>query len=439
VKISRSLAIRSQHEAGLNVLFDSLMGCCIVANTITMLVELQWMGYKASVLLELYEDDGSWKHADFWFMIFDHSFNIVFCIELGFRMWLMRLRYFHELFNIFDFGIVMLTSIQLYVLEPMAFNSGGKMSLFRLLRFGRTVRVLRIVRVMRLFTELRVLVQTFISSMRALAWSMVFLFLLMVISAVFLSFSLQDFIVEPANNYTTRVWVNKYYGNSMNAIYTIFEVTLAGCWPQYLRPLVEQVSGFYVIFNLVYISVVVFAVTRIITALFLKETLQVASNDAEAQANDQGRKRKECIDRLRAVFNAVDTSGDGKLSLDEFNRICRNPDAQVYLRMLEIDISNAEGLFHMLDVKMVGEITFEDFLKGLMRLKGGARAVDMVAMMRTQDQLLTDLERVAQQTSELHANFVKGGMRSMRSMSISLAVAPQTPLPRHRSRESTQW
>ena len=49
---------------------------------------------------------------------------------------------------------------------------------------------------MRLFTELRILVQTFISSMRALAWSMVFLFLLMVISAVFLSYSLQDFIIE---------------------------------------------------------------------------------------------------------------------------------------------------------------------------------------------------------------------------------------------------
>jgi len=313
----------------------------------------------------------------------------------------LRCRYFCDASNVFDFFIVMSTSIQLYVLDPLSFKTGGKLSLFRLLRFVRTIRVLRMIRVMRMFTELRVLVQTFISSMRALMWSMVFLFFIMVLSAVFITFALQDFIMVDTNSYNARVWVTHHYGDPMSAFYTMFEVTLAGCWPQYFRPLVEKVSGYYSIFVFGYVSVVVFAVTRIITALFLKETLQVAANDAEQQSLEQKKKRKGYIDKLRRVFDAVDTSGDGKLSLAEFILICHSSDVQVYLKMLELDVSNAENLFHLLDPHDVGEISFEEFLQGVMRLKGHARSLDIVAMMRAQDHLCVDMQHLSEQVDKL--------------------------------------
>ena len=51
-------------------------------------------------------------------------------------------------------------------------------------------------------------------------------------------------------------------------------------------------SGWYSIFIFVYIGVVVFGLKSIITALFLKETLQVASQDAEQQAHDQAKQNR---------------------------------------------------------------------------------------------------------------------------------------------------
>merc|ERR1712023_181850 len=52
---------------------------------------------------------------------------------------------------------------------------------------------------------------------------------------------------------------------------------------------------------------------------------------------------------------------------------------------MELDIEDADAVFNMLDTEATGEITFEDFLKGITRLKGQARALDMVAIMITTD------------------------------------------------------
>jgi len=222
------------------------------------------------------------------------------------------------------------------------------------------------------------------------------------ICALFVCFSIQDFVKDETNSLDMRLWVVHHYGSSMMATYTMFEVTMAGCWPNYFRPLVDRISGWYSIFVFLYISVVVFAVTRIITALFLKETLQAAANDADQQAAEQARARAGVIDKLRTVFSAVDTSGDGSLSFEEFELICHNPDVIVYLKMLDLEVSNAEGLFHLLDYKNCGEINFEEFLKGVLRLKGQARSLDLVALMRAHDCIHEDVLHIMKTLDDMH-------------------------------------
>ena len=69
--------------------------------------------------------------------------------------------------------------------------------------------------------------------------------------------------------------------------------------------------------------------------------------------------------------------------------------------MLELDVTNAEGLFNLLDREMTGEISFEDFLRGVMRLKGHARSLDMVSMMRANDRIHFDVQQLALQVGDL--------------------------------------
>lgn len=74
------------------------------------------------------------------------------------------------------------------------------------------------------------------------------------------------------------------YGTTSRSFYTVFELTFSGGWPNYARNLVEDVHWAYAVFFFVYIIAVTFAMFRIITTLFLRDTLALASNDAEAAA-----------------------------------------------------------------------------------------------------------------------------------------------------------
>merc|ERR1711988_345569 len=47
-----------------------------------------------------------------------------------------------------------------------------------------------------------------------------------------------------------------------------------------------------------------------------------------------------------------------------------------YLSSLNIEIREAKSIFNLLDLDKSGEVTIEEFIFGLMRLKGNAKAID---------------------------------------------------------------
>jgi hypothetical protein len=167
----------------------------------------------------------------------------------------------------------------------------------------------------------------------------------------------------------------------------VFEATFAGCWPSYFRPLVFDVHGSFAIFVVLYVTLVIFAVTRIITALFIKDTLVVASNDADMMTQEKLKAKEAYVKKLRHLFKVLDVAGDGKLKEDEFELVLSNPKVKSWLQVLELDIHDAKGLFHVLD-DGDGVVTFEEFLSGLLRLKGQARTMDVVDIMHRSQEMM---------------------------------------------------
>merc|ERR1719183_3002120 len=99
--------------------------------------------------------------------------------------------------------------------------------------------------------------------------------------------SLQDFI-----------W--RHFGTWTNAMFTIFEITMApGGFIQYRR-LYEEVHPLFGMFFVVYVCLVTFAVVRVITAMFLKATLAASSADENANAEEKQREQADYIFGLKA-------------------------------------------------------------------------------------------------------------------------------------------
>jgi len=285
-----------------------------------------------------------------------------------------------------DCGVVVITTLEVFVLTPLA-TSFGNVSVVRLMRLAKFTRVFKAARTFRAFKSLRVLIGTMFYSFSSTFWSLVVLFVFQLMGAIFMCQSLHDFIVDPAEESETRIWVNQMYGNGSKSFWTIFELTFSGCWPNYARRIVEEVSPYYSIFYFAYVYIVVFVATRIVAALFMKETLQHASQDTEMMVRAQASKTTFLKQKLSDLFDEADKSGDGFLDRGELRELLSHQKVTLWMKELGVDVDDSEMLFALLDDGS-GEIARSEFVNGITRLRGEACAVDLIPLAATVQRIL---------------------------------------------------
>jgi len=388
--------------------FEAITGMCIVVNIIFIFLGLEYEGYKTSVALGL-STAGEWPNLDLFLTVMEYVFCVIFLLELVVRLYSQRMRYFYnaqiEWLNVMDCIIVVFSVCDLFIIRFLNAPETN-LTLLRGLRFFRMVRIARVFRTFEFFAKLRILMGTIVASFLALVWSMVLLFITMLMFSMIMCQLVQPYFTDAAIDGDTISWMNEHYGTAGRSLWTVFELTFSGGWPNYVRTLVEHVSSIFAYVFAVYISLVVFAMTRIITALFLKDTLQVAANDAEMVIQEKMNEKKNYAKKLMDVFQGADHTGDGKITLHEFETFLAEPRVQSYLATLELDTHETKTLFGMLD-DGDGEVTAEEFVQGAMRLKGTARSQDVVSIMH-------DFNAVRKIVEELRDHFMGARSRPAR-------------------------
>merc|ERR1719324_697857 len=159
----------------------------------------------------------------------------------------------------------------------------------------------------------------------------------------------------------------------------MFEITVApGAWAAIGRLIIFEVDGLYAIFFLGYVWGVTFAIIRVITALFLKNTLAVAANDEETAREDRKRKNQQDLSHLKAIFKKADTDQSGFVTLKEFTRVMKKPRVAHWLAAVGLEVSELEKLFALMDDGDDGQVSIEEFTDGAMRIRGDAKSSDLV-------------------------------------------------------------
>jgi len=275
-----------------------------------------------------------------------------------------------------------------------------KISLFRPLRCIRLLRALRVLQGIKLFISLRVLVGTIAASFLALFWSISLLIMIMLMAALFLCQLLSSAVDDAAIEPVRREWIYTMYGTSARAFYTVFEFTFSGGWPNYARPLVEDVSPGFGVFFFVYIVAVVFAIFRIISALFLRDTLALAAADADIAIQDKMNQKEAYAAKLLEFFLAADVSGDGHLTHSEFDAMLTDPKVKTWFSIMEVDVHETAEFFSLL-ANDQGLVSAEEFVKSIPRLKGQARAQDLIAVRLKSQHISGDLADLRKTVSGL--------------------------------------
>merc|ERR1719313_1868401 len=134
----------------------------------------------------------------------------------------------------------------------------------------------------------------------------------------------------------------------------MFQMTVApGGFVQPCR-LLWGISRVYVFFFIPYTWGVTFAIIRVITAMFLKETLAVAAQDQENAVMEREKKKKRDVEHLRVIFEEADMDGNYAVTEDEFRVLLESPKIRHWLGVLELEVRDVHSLFKLLDTSGAG-------------------------------------------------------------------------------------
>jgi len=337
------------------------------------------------------------------FQIIDLCFVFVFTLELLFRLLVEKGSFISDFANAFDTVLVVLGWLA-WLLGGFGFGAMDEILIMRFVRVLKSLRAVRLLRTFRFFKGLRFLVKACYCFLPSLLWAMVLLAVFICIGALVQGSLLQDFILDDGANMDDRQWIWNRYGTAYRALYTFYEITFAGNWPTSARPVMDKAGHPFVIIFVVYVTFVVFATLRVVTAVFLKDTLDAARNDDEAMVSERLRNRETYVDKLESVFNAITGDSDGFITEERLTTVLANPKAQAYFQTLDVDILESHSLFRMLD-NGDGVITHSEFVDGIVRCKGPARAMEQVAMraeLRQMDFKVTKLINALQEGHLIH-------------------------------------
>eukprot|EP00747_Dinoflagellata_sp_TGD_P216324 gnl/TRDRNA2_/TRDRNA2_88893_c0_seq1.p1 gnl/TRDRNA2_/TRDRNA2_88893_c0~~gnl/TRDRNA2_/TRDRNA2_88893_c0_seq1.p1 ORF type:complete len:719 (+),score=148.61 gnl/TRDRNA2_/TRDRNA2_88893_c0_seq1:49-2205(+) len=332
-----------------------------------------------------------------WFVHVNRTFAVLFTIELLFRIAAQRLDFIkggEARWNLFDSVLVGTAVVE-------EIFGGANFSFVRIIRMLRLVKVLRIIRVLRFLRELRMMLCCVFNSMVSLMWAMLLLALIMFLfsiccmqGATLYLTALNDEEMEaaqqPGADGQAALWseFHTYYGSlGTTALTMLYSISGGNSWGDAVRPLME-VSIFYSMLFSIYIVFVVFGVLNVLTGVFVDSAMSLKDRDLLIQGEME--KNSMFLQDMHELFNEMNEDETDDVSWDELKRYLNNEMVNAYFAANDLDVSDAESIFKLIDLDHSGTVTIEEFCLGCLRLKGPAKCLDVVHMLQES----TDITRL---------------------------------------------
>eukprot|EP00421_Protoceratium_reticulatum_P011283 CAMPEP_0168398948 /NCGR_PEP_ID=MMETSP0228-20121227/21841_1 /TAXON_ID=133427 /ORGANISM="Protoceratium reticulatum, Strain CCCM 535 (=CCMP 1889)" /LENGTH=485 /DNA_ID=CAMNT_0008412465 /DNA_START=45 /DNA_END=1502 /DNA_ORIENTATION=+ len=357
--------------------YEAFFCCLIGANALVMALEAQHSGINVGRQLQNDSTEVAWPGAKDAFHLMDWIFGLAFCFEVVVKILVLRCHFFRELWNLIDLVIVVIWTIgevigNLGSLDPQ---------LLRLARLARLLRMLRLVRRIQGFDALYLMTTAIRGSISILVWTSAMLLVIQMLLALLLNQFLIEFYFKDPHPEEELKEVWEYCGTFTRALYSMFEITLAN-WPTVGRALSENVSEVFMLFSVLHKLTIGFAIVGVVNGVFMQETFKVAATDDTIMLRQKETAARIHRRKMKLLFEHADTSGDGQLTLDEFHEVVSDPQIKTWLASMEIDAADVDNLYSLLDQTGEGRLSATELIRGMLKLKGPARAIDLANLMR---------------------------------------------------------
>merc|ERR1711957_609982 len=101
------------------------------------------------------------------------------------------------------------------------------------------------------------------------------------------------------------------------------------------------------------------------------------------------------------LFVEADVDGSGSLSWYEFQEFVQDERIKAFFMALELDMSALSTIFQLLDTSGDGKLEALEFVEGCIKLRGGARKVDVTILHNENSIVMEKLESLEQSLKSL--------------------------------------
>lgn len=343
---------------------EFLVGMCVLLNAVAIGMETEFEARFPDAPIPTY------------FRLLDLFFCGVFMTEYALRIAVFGIEIFFSSdwkWNVFD-GVVILMQI-LDCLGELFSHGIASASLLRVVRLIRLIRITRIVRACRLIHELRTIVASVFGSLKDLCWCVVFISMVIFTISIFFTQEVCDRInKDQLEEMSTerRDALHYFYGSVLRTFLTLYEGIMGGLsWDEAVTPLMPDFQLLVAAFCL-YIAFSFVAMLNIVTGVFVKKAMQHAQMEED----------EHLIKRfLTDAFHSVDTDNSGQITWEEFKDSVATSVMRDYFKQVNVDPTEARGLFELLDRDGSGGVDLLEFASGCVRLRGPAKALELALLM----------------------------------------------------------
>jgi Ca2+-binding EF-hand superfamily protein len=311
-----------------------------------------------------------------WYEVVEYLFSFIFVVEWIIRVMVNGWLWLTTVWNLGDTFIVWSGVAALSI--PYIYPDLGVQILrkFSALRALRLVRLAQAVRFFPSFKEMWLLLRGLIESFRTLLWT---LLIIMVVLYVFAIASVE--LIGKHDDFQKDPYIQERFGTLNDSMFSLFQVMTLDTWADAIvRPLMVK-QPYLCLYFIFFITVSVFVLMNLITAVIVENAFSIAKDDEEMKAKQVEKRNQDEIKGLAIMFKDLDEDQSGELNKREFENALTKPKFLNKLKMLDMKEEDCMEVWDLLD-DGDGLLTVEEFTNGLRRMKAGARSKDILDMLK---------------------------------------------------------
>jgi hypothetical protein len=376
-----------------------------------------------------------------WIQQANRAFAMIFGLECAIRIIAHRLLYVFGpewKWNLFDAALVLVSIVEEVLLHAVSLDSLSMLRVFRL------TKIFRVIRVMRFFRDLRLMMSSILSSLIALCWALALLGLIMLMFSIVFMQSCITHLRFSGADAAVRRGIEEWFSTLPISMCTLLQAITNGIdWGKIWTFFHEMDEHLYAYLFVGYVTFVVIGIMNVLTGIFVERAVELGGVDRALAIQAEIKRSEAFTTDMKRIFEEVDEDKSGTISWSEFKEYLGNEEVRAYLAAQQLDPFDARQLFDIVNEQNEEEIGLEQFIASCMRLRGQAKSVDVVTILREQKLLTVKMKKWSTQMLEEVADvkeFVTTGVikpkQSRRGSQQSLQILEYDQSPPGAARRS---